>query len=182
MTRVFLAFLAAISALAVVPCTVGAQKTTPKKVPLPISNQVYVKIVLPTDPVARDKDRPLVESWIAEQLIKRGQSKFTAATGWVPLDVKRDESTRVWDGNLDDKFWGCPVSGYIDKQADGRVKVFLDGWVPFPAGVTVSLKDEPGSREIAAVERAKSEQGVPYVAILIGPPPEQPAASTDHKK
>ena len=48
--------------------------------------------------------------------------------------------------------------------------------------VTVSLTDEPGSREIAAVEEIKTEQGLPYVAVLIGPPPENPAAPADHKK
>lgn len=48
--------------------------------------------------------------------------------------------------------------------------------------MTVSLVDEPGSREIAAVERAKTEQGLPDVAVLIIPPPVKPAAPTDHKK
>jgi hypothetical protein len=64
------------------------------------------------------------------------------------------------------------VAGDIAERADGRIKVRLDGWGPDPVGVTVSLKDEPGSREIAAVEEAKTEQGLPYVAVLIGPPPE----------
>ena len=80
MTRLFLASIAVVSALAVVPDAVKAQKATPKKGALPKSNQVYVKIILPTDPATRDKDRPVVESWIAEQFKKRGQSKFTAAT------------------------------------------------------------------------------------------------------
>ena len=84
MTRLFLASIAAVGALAVVPYAVKAQKPTPEKGALPKSNQVYVKIILPIDPAARDKDRPVVESWIAEQLKKRGQSKFTAATAWVP--------------------------------------------------------------------------------------------------
>src|SRR2546421_3381723 len=84
-----------------------SQKETPKKGAVPKSNQVYVKVFLPTDPAARDKDRPVVESWIAGQLKKRGQAKFTAATAWVPIAVKGDESTRVWDGNLDGKGWGC---------------------------------------------------------------------------
>ena len=88
MTRLFLASIAVVSALAVVPYAGEAQKPTPKKGALPKSNQVYVKIILPTDPATRDKDRPVVESWIAEQLKKRGQSKFTAATAWVPLAVK----------------------------------------------------------------------------------------------
>jgi len=182
MTRLFLASIAVVSALAVVPYAVEAQKATPKKGALQKSNQVYVKIIWPTDPATRDKDRPVVESWIAEQLKKRGQAKFTAATAWVPLGVKGEEST-VWYGTLDDKQWACPVWGHIVERADGRIKVRLDGWSPADGrGVTVSLTDEPGSREIAAVERAKTEQGLPYVAVLIGPPPEKPAAPTDHKK
>src|SRR5260370_19995033 len=151
MTRLFLASIAVVSALAVVPYAVEAQKPTRKKGALPKSNHVYVKIILPTDPATRDKDRPVVESWIAEQLKKRGRSKFTAATGWVPLVEKRFESTPEWDGRLDDKQCNCPVDGDIPGRADGRIKVLLKGWAPFGAGVTVSLKDEPGSREIAAV-------------------------------
>ena len=182
MTRLFLASIAVVSALAVVPYVVKAQKPTPKKGALPKSNQVYVKIILPTDPATRDKGRPVVESWIAEQLKKRGQSKFTAATGWVPLVKKRFESTAVWDGRLDGKECNCHVFGDIPERTDGRIKVLLDGWAPCPAGVTVSLRDEPGSRAIAAVERARTEQGLPYVAVLIGPPPEKPAAPTRHQK
>ena len=182
MTRLFLASIAVVSALAVVPYAVEAQKEAPKKGALPKSNQVYVKVFLPTDPANRDKDRPVVESWIAEQLKKRGQAKFTAATAWVPIAVKGDESTRVWDGNLDGQGWGCPTTGQIVERADGRIKLLLQGWGPNGAEVTVSLTDEPGSRAIAAVEQRKTEQGLPYVAVLIGPPPEKPAAPTDHKK
>ena len=103
MPRLFLASIAVVSALAVVPYAVEAQKPTPKKGALPKSNQVYVKIILPTDPATRDKDRPVVESWVAEQLKKRGQTKFTAATAWVPLAVKGEKfelPTTVWDGRL----------------------------------------------------------------------------------
>jgi hypothetical protein len=182
MTRLFLASIVVVSALAVVPYAVKAQEPPPKKGALPKSNQVYVKVIWPTDPPTRDTDRPVVESWIAEQLKKRGQSKFTAATAWAPLADKGEGSTRVWNGNLDDMQSKCPVAGHITERADGRIKVRLDGWVPVPYGVTVSLTDEPGSREIAAVERFKTEQGMPYVAVLIGPPPEKPAAPTDHKK
>jgi hypothetical protein len=175
MTRLFLASIAVVSALAVVPYAGNAQKPTPEKV-LPKSNQVYVKIILPIDPATRDKDRSVVESWIAEQLKMRGQTKFTAATGWVPIAEKRFESTLVWNGRLDDKQWNCPVLGSTPKRDEGRIRVFVDGWIASGTEVTVSLKDEPGSREIAAVERAKTEQGLPYVAVLIGPPPEKPAA------
>jgi hypothetical protein len=103
MTRLFLASIAVVSVLAVVPHAVKAQKPTPKKGALPKFNQVYVKIILPTDPATRDKDQPVVESWIAEQLKKRGQSKFTAATAWVPRVVKGEKfefPTSVWDGGV----------------------------------------------------------------------------------
>ena len=182
MTRLCLTSIAVVSVLAVVPCALNAQKTTPKAGAQAKSNQVYVKIILPTDPATRDKDRPVVESWIAEQLTKRGQSKFAAATAWVPLVEKRLESSVVWYGLLDDKQWACPVGGQITERADGRIKVLLWGWGPGGDMVTVSLPDEPGSRAIAAVEKAKTEEGLPYVAILIGPPPEKPAPPTDIKK
>ena len=184
MTRFFLASIAVVSAVAVVPYAVKAQEATPKKGAQPKFNQVYVKIILPGDPATRDKDRPVVESWIAEQLKKRGRSKFTAATAWVPLDFSPvtggldDHATPVWDA----KGWGCPVSGEITERADGHITVRLIGWGPGGDRVTVSLRDEPGSRAIVAVEEAKMEQWLPYVAVLIGPPPEKHGAPTDHKK
>jgi hypothetical protein len=193
MTRLFLASIAVVRALAVVPYAGETQKPTPKKGALPQSNQVYVKIILPIDPAKRDKDLPVVESWIAEELKKRGQKKFTAATVWVPLPLALEppllkwfESTEVWDGRLDGKTWGCPVDGNIIERADGRIKVRLRGWGPGGDRVTDSLTDEPGSREIAAGEHLdpETEQRRPFahVAVLIGPPPEKPAAPTDHKK
>jgi hypothetical protein len=182
MSRLFLASIAVAGALAVVPCAGEAQNATTKKDALPKSNQVYVKIILPSDPASGDKDRPVVESWIAEQLKKRGQSKFTAATAWVPLTAKGGEFKSVWHGGLNGKAWGCPVAGHIVERADGRIKVRLDGWSPGYREVTIALTDEPGSREIAAVEKIKKEHGVPYVAVLIGPPSEKPAAPPDDKK
>jgi len=181
MTRLILASIAVVGALAVFSYAVKAQET-PKKGALPKSNQVYVKIVWPADPATKDKG-PVVESWIAEQLKKRGQTKFTAATPWVPLTDKEEyrgkRFTRVLDGCPDG---GCPVAGQIAERADGRIKIRLDGWSPAYCEVTVALTDEPGSREIAAVEQRKTEQGLPYVAVLIGPPPENTAAPNDHKE
>src|SRR5207248_3394175 len=107
MTRLFLASIAVVSALAVVPYAVEAQKPTPKKGDLPKSNQVFLKIILPGDLATRDKDRPIIESWIAEQLKQPGQSKSTAATGWVLLDRSRKSAIIVWDGKLGKR---CPVS------------------------------------------------------------------------
>ena len=182
MTRLFLASIVVASALAVAPYALNAQKPTPKKGDLPKSNQVFLKIILPTDLATRDKDRPIVESWISEQLKQLGQSKSTAATGWVPLDFSSTSAKMVWDGKLGDKRCSCHVFAYVDESADGRIKVVIDGWSPGFTQMTVSLKDEPGIREIAVAEGAKTDQGVPYVAVLICPPPERPPAPTDHKK
>ncbi len=181
MSRLFLVSIAVVSVLAVIPYAVSAQKEAPQTVAATKSNQVYVKIIMPTDPADRDKDRPVVESWIAEDLKKLGQAKFTAVTGWVPLDLSPLEATDVWDGVLGKQFY-CPVGADIPDRAEGRIKVHLSGWSPGGVFVTVSLTDEPGTRVIAAVEELKTEQGLPYVAVLIGPPPEKPAAPTGLSK
>ena len=181
MTRLFLGSITVVSALVLVPYAVKAQEPTPKKAAQPKPNQVYVKIIMPTDPADRDQDRPVVESWIAEDLKKRGQARFTAVTEWVPLDTSSFGATDVWRGQLGDKSY-CPVGADIPERAEGRIKVLLVGWHPGGAEVTASLTDEPGSRAIAAVEELKTDQGMPYVAVLIGPPPENPAAPTDPKK
>ena len=182
MTRQLLVLI--VGTLALVPCAMKAQEPTPKKAAQPKSNQVYVKIIMPTDPADRDKDRPVVESWIAEDLKKLGQAKFTAVTGWVLLDPSPFEATDVWDGVLGNRSH-CPVGADIPERAEGRIKVLLVGWLPGGARVTASLTDDPGSRAIAAVELSmnqyKDQKGMPYVAVLIGPPPENPAP-TDRKK
>ena len=113
--------------------------------------------------------KPLVESWIAEELEERGQAEVTAVTGWVPLDLSPLGATGVWDGKLA-RGHHCPVGADIPERAEGRISVHLSGWSPGGAFVTVSLKDEPGTRVIAAVEEFETEQGMPYVAVIIGPP------------
>jgi hypothetical protein len=150
MTRQLLVLI--VGTLALVPYAMKAQEPTPKKAAQPKSNQVYVKIIMPTDPADRDKDRPVVESWIAEDLKKRGQARFTAVTGWVLLDLAPFEAIDVWDGQLGDTSH-CRVHADIPDRAEGRIKVLLKGWSPGGADVTVSLTDEPGSRAIAAVEQ-----------------------------
>ncbi len=182
MTRQLLALLALIvGTLALVPYAMKAQEPTPKKAAQPEPNQVYVKIIMPTDPADREKDRPVVESWIAEDLRKRGQARFTAVTRWVSLELSPFEATDVWDGVLGDRSH-CPVGADIPERAEGRIKVLLVGWHPGGARVTASLTDEPGSRAIAAVEQYTTEKGMPYVAVLIVPPSENPAAPTDRRK
>jgi hypothetical protein len=177
MTRQLLVLI--VSTLILFPYAAKAKEPTPERAAQPEFNQVYVKIIMPTDPADRDKNRPVVESWIAEDLKKLGQAKFTAVTGWVPLDLSPFEATSVWDGVGDKPY--CPVGADIRERAEGRIKVLLSGWHPGGAFVTASLTDEPGSRAIAAVEQLKMEQGMPYVAVLIGPPAEKPAAPTDRK-
>jgi hypothetical protein len=184
MPRFLLASIAVVIVIAVAPYAGEAQKPTQKTGALPKFNQVYVKIILPIEPAKREKDGLIVESWIAKELKKRGQTKFTAATAWVPLTNKgkemewekkgkvwEGESTDVWDGRVNGEQW-CPVDGRIAERANGRIKVLLSGSFI----VTVSLTDEPGTREIVAGEKATTEEGLPYVAILIGPPPEKLAA------
>jgi hypothetical protein len=180
MTRQLLVLIA--STLILVPNAAKAEEPTPKNAAPPEFNQVYVKIIMPTAPADRDQERPVVESWIAEDLKKLGQAKFAAVTGWVPLDLSPLEATHVWDGGKLGDVLYCPVGADIPDRAKGRIKVLLIGWSPGGADVTVSLKDEPGSRAIAAIEELKTEQGMPSVAVLIGPPPEKPAAPTDRKR
>jgi hypothetical protein len=179
MTRQLLVLI--VGTLTLVSYAAKAEEATPKKAPQPDFNRVYVKIIMPTDPADRDKDCPTVESWIAENLKKRGQAKFAAVTGWVPLDLSPLEATHVWDGGKLDDILYCPVGADIPDRAEGRIKVLLTGWSPGGARATASLTDEPGSRAIAAVKGITTEQGMPYVAFLIGPPDEKPTARTDRK-
>ena len=181
MPRLFLASIAVVSALAVVPSAGETQPPDLRKSDPPTSNRVYVKVVLPGDLGTRDQDRPVVETWIAEDLKQRGQAEFTGATAWVPLVYRWDEGTDV-DVTVDGQRWGCSVTGDIPERADGRIKVLLYGLSPGYAEAVVTLTDEPGSRAIAPFEGINTEQGIPYVAVLIGPPPEKPAAPTDRKE
>ncbi len=174
-------FVLLVSIFILIPSVLNAMEPTPKNDDQPRLNHIYVKVIMPAAPADRDQDRLIVESWIAADLKKRGQATFTAVTGWVPLDLTPLAATGVWNGVLG-KHSYCPVGADIPDRANGRIKVHLIGWSPGGTGVTVSLKDEPGSRVIAAVEEIKTEQGVPYVAVFISPPPEKPAASTDREK
>ena len=176
MTRQLLVLI--VGTLILVPCAVKAQEPAPKKSVQPKFNRVYVKIIMPTDPKDRAKDQPIVESWIAEDLKKRGQAKSTAVSGWVPMDLSPFGSTNLWDGGKLGGSHYCPVGADIPERAKGRIKVLVSGWGPSPVEVTVSLTDEPGSRAIAAVKEYKTKKGMPYVAVFIGPPPEKSVAPT----
>ena len=176
MTRQLLVLI--VSTLILVP---DAAKAEEPKTAKPLLNQVYVKIIMPTEPADREKDRPVVESWIAEDLKKLGQATFTAVTGWMPLDLSPFESTDVWEGGKLGKQTYCPVGADIERAEGPIIKLHVSGWSPGGGYVIVSLRDEPGNRVIAAVEELKAKQGMPYVAVFIGPPPEKTAV-VDHEK
>lgn len=116
-----------VSTVTLVPYAVKAQEPIPKKAAQQEFNQVYVKIILPGDSADRDKHRPLVESWIAGELEKRGQRHFTAATEWVSLDLSPFEATSVWDGKRDGKQCHCPVFADIPDRAKGRIEILIEG-------------------------------------------------------
>ena len=174
-------FVLIVSILFLVPSASNAMEPTPKNDDQPRLNQVYIKVIMPADPADSDKDRLIVESWIAADLKKRGQATFTAVTGWVPLDLSPLASTNVWDGILGNQSY-CPVGADIERAKGNIVKINLSGWSPGGAFLNVPIKDEAGSRAIAAVKDLKSEQGMPYVAVLIVPPLETPATPTHRKK
>ncbi|MCB9952658.1 MAG: hypothetical protein H6824_16920 [Planctomycetaceae bacterium] len=144
--------------------------------------QVYVKVIMPVDPADGEMDQLVVESWIAEELKKRGQEKFVAVTGWVSLDLSPFDATDVWDGGKLDSVLYCPVWADIREREVDHIAIWVMGWSPGGADANVSMKYEPGTRAIASVDEMKTEQGMPYVAFLIGPPAEKPTSPTDDKK
>jgi uncharacterized protein (TIGR03067 family) len=113
-----------------------------------------------------DGKHPSVESWIAKKLRKRGKTEYRAVTHWVRLAEKGEESADIWSASVDGQHWGCPVDGRVVERTDGKVKVRLDGWAPFPTRVRgTTLPAETGSRRIAVVA-----DGIAYVALFVGPP------------
>lgn len=138
-------------------------------------NQVFVKVVVPVTKHTPDQEGPVIESWIAARLKKLDGSDFFAVTDWVPvcdgLLTDEDVDNDVWDGCLKTKYRFCPVDGDIPERENGRAQLLLRGWDPGGSEVTVSLKDEPGSRAVACVEECRVTGVVPYVAVIVGPPP-----------
>jgi hypothetical protein len=148
------------------PTGIKSQRPTPDNKAANQRSSVYAKIVLPMKLPGKGP-HPVVESWIAMNLRKRGISEFGAVTHWVRLAGKGEQTTFVWNATVDGKGWGCPVDGkVVERTADGRVKVELSGWSP--VGVEIkgrTLPDEIGGRSIAVVD-----SGVAYVALFVGPP------------
>ena len=149
------------------------KRETPKKnlggLQVSETNAVYAKVILAVKALD-DGDQPLLESWIAKELRKRGATDLRAVTDWVRLTDGGD-STSVWEAKLDGKLSGCPVDGQVgERTADGKVQVTLSGWSPFGANVRGNtLPDEIGSRGIAIVDPGRADEVESYVALMIAP-------------
>jgi len=131
---------------------------------------VYVKIIWPVDPATSviERDRPVIESWITKSIENRGQAKFRAVTGWVPLALGPLDATALWDGKLNGVHRACIVVADITERKDGWITITFRGWGPTGGEATAALKDEPGSREVVPVTEAETRHGMPHVAIFIG--------------
>lgn len=157
-------------------------------------NQVFVKVIVPVTPRSPRQEGPVVDSWVAKQLKELGETEYFAVTDWVPVcDAFLEDDAidnRVWDGNLDGKHFYCPVGGDLPKREMGRVVVNVAGWTPVGGAANITLRDEPGSRAVGPVrlvvgnegKRDKIEQGLPYVAVMIAPPPLQGITSVGGAK
>ena len=175
--------------------SIKVQEPTQTKAVKPDLNQVFVKVILPVTSSTPKQDGPIVESWIAEQLKQQGESEYFAATDWVPIcdgllanDVIDND---VWDGQLNSNHSYCAVGGDIPERENGRLLVSVAGWSPASGcEARISLADEPGNRAVVPVQffvgpekkpvKFKADDRLPYVAVLICPPPTKPAA-VDHK-
>ena len=152
--------------------------------PVQEKSVVFAKIVLPIKS-ANDQSQPVVESWIANKLRKRGATELRAVTNWVRLADKGEQAKHVWDATVDGKGWGCPVAGRVtERTADGKIKVDLSGWSPVGAEIKgQSISAEVGNRSIAVVDIGGGDKdGIAYVALFVGPPdPDMPVITSSGK-
>lgn len=181
------AFLLVLNILAAFSVELHAQAPTPETTTRSQFNQVFVKVIVPVTSRTPKQDGPVVESWIAEQLKQLGESEYFAVTDWVPVcDALLEDDivdNRVWDGSLG----YCPVGGDIPERKNGRLLVSVAGWTPGGSGANITLPDEPGSRAVGPVrlllgkegKRIKIEEGLPYVAVIIAPPPQGVTSLSD---
>ncbi|MFN3158701.1 MAG: hypothetical protein ACE37I_05260 [Rubinisphaera brasiliensis] len=160
-----------------------AQTAPPESTARERFNQVFVKVIVPVTARTPKQDGPVVESWVAKQLKKQGVSEYFAITDWVPVcdGLLADDviDNDVWDGRLAGEHVYCPIGGDIPERKNGRVLVQLRGWLPTGVETNIRLADEPGSRAVRPVQRyagedpksGKPDMRLPYVAVLIAPPP-----------
>jgi hypothetical protein len=151
-------------------------------------NQVFVKVIVPVTSRTPMQNGPVVDAWVAEQLKQLGESEYFAVTDWVPVcdglladDIVNND---VWNGRLNSKHCYSPVSGDIPERENGRLLVKVTGWVcPGGGEANIKLLDEPGSRAVGPVEilvgderkpvEIDHDERLPYVAVIIAPPPQK---------
>lgn len=172
-----------------------AQSQTPYSIVRQQFNQVFVKVIVPVTSRTPRQDGPVVESWVAKQLELRGETEYFAVTNWVPVcdELLTDDiiDNDVWDGFLEGKHLYSQVAGDIPERKNGRLLVKVTGWL-CPAGgeANIRLLDEPGSRAVGSVrlysgrkgKRLQIEEGLPYVAVTIGPPPQKRSALSSDRE
>jgi hypothetical protein len=181
-----LIFLLLIYMVAAVAAELPAQSPTPDSTTWRQFNQVFVKVIVPVTSRTPMQDGSVVESWVAEQLKELGETEYFAVTDWVPVcdGLLADDivDNDVWDGRLDGKHPYFPVGGDIPERENGRLLVKLVGWLcPVSGEANIMLPDEPGSRAVGPVrllfgkegKRTKIEEGLPYVAVIVTPPPHE---------
>ncbi len=189
MRRLSFVCLLVFNMVAAIAAELPAQAPTPESTTWRQFNQVFVKVIVPVTSRTPKQDGPVVESWVAEQLKKLGESEYFAVTDWVPVcDALLEDDivdNRVWDGRLDGKSSYCPVDGDIPERKNGRLLVSVGGCCG--GGANITLPDEPGSRAVGPVrlllgkegKRIKIEEGLPYVAVIIAPPPQGVTSHSD---
>ncbi len=183
--------LLVFNVVAAIIAELPAQVPTPKPNARGRVNQVFVKVIVPVTAHTPKQNGPVVESWVANQLKQLGESEYFAVTGWVPVcdGLLADDivDNRV---RLNGKLPYCPVHGDIPERENGRLLVRVAGWTPGGGEANITLPDEPGSRAVGPVrllggeegKRIKIEEGLPYVAVIIAPPPQPGATSHDNAK
>jgi len=175
--------------VAAIAAELPAQAPTPESTARRRFNQVFVKVIVPVTSRTPKQDGPVVESWVAERLKQLGESEYFAVTDWVPVcDALLEDDivdNKVWDGRLNGKHPFCPVGGDIPQRENGRLLVRIAGWTPAGGEANITLTDEPGSRAVGPVrllvgkegKRIKIEEGLPHVAVIIAPPPQEGVTS-----
>lgn len=174
-----------------VVAAIAAAEPTPESTTREQFNQVFVKVIVPVTSHTPKQDGPVVESWVAKQLKQLGETEYFAVTDWVPVcdGLLEDEivDNRV---RLNGKLPYCPVGGDIPERENGRLLVSVGGFTPVGGEANIRLPDEPGSRAVGPVrllvgkegKRIKIEEGLPYVAVIIAPPPQESVTSRGDAK
>ncbi len=179
-----------VNIVAAIAAELSAQEPTPESITRQQFNQVFVKVIVPVTSSTPRQDGPVVESWVAEQLEQLGESECFALTDWVPVcdGLLADDivDNDVWDGGRVGQHLYCPVGGDIPERDNGRLLVNMTGWSPGGGcEANIRLSDEPGNRAVGPVQilvgkerkPIKTEMLLPYVAVMIAPPPHEGVTS-----